>query len=179
VKRTYRNSSRFNAVLISCSLLAGLASAQPPQSTGSATANPAVALAPDTCPTVRPGGEVTLDWNPAFEHPGAVEGLANFSLGFAAVSDDEVHLQLAKRFVLRELASGHHFSSIGNGYFHIAMTVPMRVAPGEYHITSAQSLALTSADYQGSPLWMTNSPVDARLCIKIVPATVGSHGSVE
>lgn len=179
MKQRSANSMQKIAVLGGFVLLTSCSMAQVPAASAPHTlhaVNPrTVPLISDACPPVRPGDKVSLDWNPGFEHPGAVQGLGNFSLRFGRVGSNGVTVQLVRPLLLHELASAQHFTSIGNGFFHIELTVPVRAVPGEYHIIGASALALTIPDYQGPELLMTNSPADARFCITVLPPGSTAH----
>ncbi len=179
MKQGLANSMQKIAALGGFFLLASCAMAQVPAESASPTlhaANPrTVPLVSDACPVVRPGDKVSLDWNPGFEHPGVVQGLGNFSLRFGRVGSNGVSVQLVRPLLLHELASAQHFTSNSNGFFHIELTVPVRAVPGEYHVIGASALALTTPDYQGPQLFMTNSPADARFCITVLPPGSAAH----
>ena len=166
--------TRIARAAVGFTLLAVSAYAQTPQASGKdllrASDSHTVQLASDACPVVRPGDMVSLDWNPDFEYSGMVTGLANVGLRFGRVGGNAVTVQQVRALILRELASGQHFTPVGNGYFHIELSVPQRVSPGEYHLIGASSYALTLPEYRGSALTMNNSPLSARYCFTVVPA---------
>jgi hypothetical protein len=170
----HRELTRIQHVVAGCCLIAApSAHAQAPQPSATSpflTAQPrTVALASGSCPVVRSGDKVSLDWNPGFEHPGMVVGLRVFNLSFGRVGSNGVTVQQLPSLHLGGLAAGLPIADIGNGYFHIELSIPLRVAPGEYHLIGATAAAMRSPDYQGTESEMTNSPVREFYCITVVP----------
>jgi len=166
--------TRIQHVVLGCCLMAALSThAQSPQPSAAApllaTQPHTVALASDSCPDVRSGDKVSLDWNPGFEHPGIVGGLRIFHLGFGRLDSNGVTVQQIPSLRLGGLAASLPVTDTGNGYFHVEFTIPAGVQPGEYHLIKAASEARTLPEYQGPALPMTNSPVSARFCITVVP----------
>jgi len=176
VNHKHRNTTRKIAALVGLSLISMIcAFAQTSQTSGTQpllAAQPrTVPLASDACPAVRPGDKVSFEWNPGFEHSGIVVGLGNLSLHFGRLAANGVTVSPLTSFRQGGLASNLQVTAIGNGYLHVELPIPTRVAPGEYHLIKAMSVAKTLPEYQGPALSMTNSPVSARYCITVVPTT--------
>lgn len=135
------------------------------------TAQPrTVPLVSDTCPSVRLGDSISLDWNPAFDPIWPVTGLRDFSLAFASVADDGVHLT-RRELDLDMRHAPTRISALWNGFFHIEFTVSGRsISPGVYRLVRANANAQVEPDYTGPPPVMWVSPVSARYCITVVNA---------
>ncbi len=158
-------SARARTVLGGFGLLVlACASAQAPQASQPRT----VPLVSDTCPSVRVGDSISLDWNPDFDPIWPVTGLRDFYLTFAGVADDGVHL--ARRELDLDMRHAPtRISALGNGFFHIEFTVDGRsISPGIYRLVRANANAEVVQDYAGGPPRMTLSPVDGRYCITVV-----------
>jgi len=183
VNHEHRDTTRKIAALVGLSLISMVcAFAQSPQTSGTQppfAAQPrTIPLVSDACPAVRRGDKVSLDWNPGFEHPGMVEGLRVFNLRFGRVAANGVTVQLLPAIRLGGLGSALPINPIGNGYFHIELSIPAGTTPGEYHLIDATADAKPLPEYQGPSLPMTNSPVRERFCITIVqPPTPTTSGS--
>jgi hypothetical protein len=158
-------STRAKVLFGVLSLLAAVsASSQAPQ----VTAQPrTVPLVSDTCPSVRIGDSVSLDLNPLFDPIWPVTGLRGFALTFAPVAEDGVHLKRGE-LSLRTGNTPLSISPLGNGFFHLELTVSMkRIQPGTYRLIRANATAEVVPDYAGEPQ-MTRSPVEERYCITVV-----------
>ena len=97
-----------------------------------------------------------------------VERLRTINLRFGRLSEDGVTVNQVPNIQLRGLAVVLPITYIGNGYFHIELTIPARPVPGEYHLIQAIATAKMLPDYQGPDPAMTNSPVRERYCVTIV-----------
>lgn len=144
------------------------AQAQAPQSAQSRT----VPLVSDTCPNVRIGDRVSLDWNPLFDPEWPATGLHAFVLRFARMTEDGVDLK-QEQLRLGAQQTQTSISPLGNGYFHVEFTVYMKpVRPGTYRLVRADAVAEVDSDYAEQAPQMTRSPVDERYCFTVVdPAT--------
>jgi hypothetical protein len=132
------------------------------------TATGAIPLVSDACPTVAAGGRIALDWNPLFDTPGIVNGLAVFEMQFKKVDEDGVNLTPVV-IAATTRRTAHAITPLGNDFYHIELTVAQRVAPGVYRLFRANASATIDPNYQGGPkVEMTDSPVRARLCITVV-----------
>jgi hypothetical protein len=132
-----------------------------------------VPLVTDSCPSVRIGDRVSLDWNPNFEPIWPVTGLSGFGLTFAAVADDGVHLKQTG-LILDSRYTPSEISPLGNGFFHIEITMRPRsmttrnIRPGTYRLVKARAIAALDPSYTGGSPQMTSSPVEERYCITVV-----------
>lgn len=175
VKQRYPCTNRILAVVGGFGLLAVCALAQAPQASGPnnlhTSESRTVPLMSDACPAVHPGGKVSLELNPGFEYPGVVVGLGNFYLFFGRLVDDSVIVRQVRPLRMGGVATNIQVTSIGNGYFHIELPIPAHVAPGEYHLINATTVAKVLPEYQGPTLTMTVSPVRERYCITVVSPT--------
>jgi hypothetical protein len=163
---TMRMIATLSGIIVSSAVTA------PSQLQTAHAAKPHVAtLVSDACPVVHSGDKISLDWNPGFEHPGIVEGLRVINLRFGRLAANGVTVQQVPAIRLGGLGASLPITPIGNGYFHIELTIPAGAVPGEYHLIDASADAKPVAEYQGPNLLMTNSPVRERYCITVVPAT--------
>ena len=143
--------------------------AQAPKSTESRT----IPLASDSCPAVQIGDKISLDWNPNFDPSWPVIDLKGFGLSFAAVADDGVNLRQTS-LILDSRSTASDIFPLGNGFFHIAISVRPRstttrvIRPGTYRLVKARAIASLDPSYTGGPPQMTNSPVEARYCITVL-----------
>lgn len=169
-----RVSTRAKAVLGGLSLLAILCAHAPAQSPSHSRTIPLVS---DTCPEVHIGDSVSLDLNPLFDPIWPVAGLHSFGLTFAKVADDGVHLT-RNEVLMGGRHSGVSISALGNGFFHIEMTVggSRSITPGTYSLVGARANADVVPDYTGQPPQMTSSPVESRYCITIVKSPASQPG---
>lgn len=160
-------STRAKTVLGGFGLLAlACASAQAPQAAQFRT----VPLVSDTCPSVRLGDSISLDWNPDFDPIWPVTGLRDFTLAFAAVTDDGVSLTRQELYLDMRHAPTRIYA-LGNGFFHIEFTVSGRsISPGVYRLVRANATAEVQSDYTGPNPTMMVSPVRERYCITVVSA---------
>jgi hypothetical protein len=178
----YRPSSsiRSKALMGGLSLLAFVcASAQAPLDSVASHAAPLVQPVPlvaGACPTVRPGGVISLDWNPGFNPSSAVTGLKFFRLIFHQVGEGGVSLNPSFRLVLDSGPRGR-ITDAGNGYFHIESRLPPVTHPGTYHLVGAVGSPELVPDYQGDAPKMTVSPVSEFFCVTVVPASRPSSSS--
>jgi hypothetical protein len=167
------SSTRTKAILGSLSLVACVcAVAQAPQTEVASPAIPhtqPVALNSGTCPAVRQGGVISLDWNPAFDPSWAVTGMKSFRLIFHHLREDGVNLNPASRLLLDSGPRGR-MTAIGNGYFHIEARLPSSAHLGTYYLVEAHSSPDLLPDYQGEAPKMTVSPVREQFCITVAPA---------
>jgi hypothetical protein len=152
-------------VLGTLSLLAVIcASSQTPRPAQSRT----VPLVSDTCPSVRVGDNVSLDLNPLFDPIWPVTGLRDFGLTFTGVAEDGVNLK-RQELLLGARHTPTNISPLGNGFFHIELTLSMRsIAPGTYRLVRANANAEVVPEYAVQPPQMTNSPVGERYCITVI-----------
>ena len=151
------------------------ASAQAPQTETPSVATKrqlshTIALVSDSCPQVHGGDHVALDWNPGFDHPGAVTGLRGFSLIVARLRDDGTVGKI--RTTLSGGGKSHPAvaSSLGNGYYHIEIQLPTTMHEGIYLLVDAEAIPEVLPEYEHEPRpQMTVSPVRERFCITVVP----------
>jgi len=159
-------------VLSLLAMVCALSQAQPPAQSRT------VPLVSDTCPEVHPGDKISLDSNPLFDPIWPVTGLRGFGLTFAKLADDGVHLT-RNELLMGGRHSGVSIAALGNGYFHIEMTVPPKrfIKPGTYVLVGATANADVVPDYADQPPQMTASPVEERYCVTIVksPASLPSQ----
>lgn len=178
--------SRFGMPLAAAVLLLSSAWAQSQQQPAAGSVAhivpKAVPLVSDACPAVQRGGRIALDWNPNFDPAGAVSGLGGFELRFRELDADQVNLTQGKpQLRLQSLAPPHRITSLGNGFFHIELTIPRTASYGVYRLVGAGAMAAVYPEYLDiSPRpQMTNSPVQMRLCMTVVgpqPAGVAGAG---
>jgi hypothetical protein len=165
-------STATKTIIGSLSLMAfACALAQAPQAAVVSPAAPLsqpVSLVSGTCPSVRQGGVISLDWNPVFAPSSAATGLKSFRMIFQHLQEDGVNLNPASRLVLDGGPAGR-MTAIGNGYFHIEAHLPSSTHPGTYHLVKAHS-SPDLPDDQGEAPMMTVSPVRESFCITVVPA---------
>jgi hypothetical protein len=137
-----------------------------------------VALTPDACASVSDGDALTLDWNPAFEHPGIVLGLRQFELSFVrpvnrsrvARTGAPIHL-IANPRMHGEFPgqAKSEIETLSNGYFRMRFHLRLAyVEPGEYQLFDAQVVPFVSADYLGDAPRMTNTPMSLPFCLNVV-----------
>jgi hypothetical protein len=142
------------------------------QSTSQA-APKAVALVSDACPAVQRGGRIALDWNPNFDPEGAVSGLRHFELIFRPLDQDGVSSsEPGRSFFATTKGTPGAISALGNGFYHIELTVPLKASFGVFRLVGAGAGAQLYPEYKDLlplPL-MTDSPVRTRLCVTVVPA---------
>jgi len=163
-------STRQRRMLVGLALLAATSiCAQVPLSTESRT----IQLASDSCQAVQIGDKISLDWNPNFDPSWPVTDLRGLGLTFAAVAEDGVNLKQT-RLILDSRYTHSNISPLGNGFFHVAITVRPRskttrvIRPGTYRLVKARAIAALDTSYTGGPPQMTSSPVEARYCITIL-----------
>ena len=162
-------STRLRAILGGLALLAAASvCAQAPKPDGFR----AIPLVADSCPNVQIGDRVSLDWNPNFDPIWPVTDLRGFRLTFAAVADDGVNLKQTY-LILDSRSTPSEISPLGNGFFHIEITVSPRstttkvIRPGNYRLVRAGAIATLDPNYAGELPQMTNSPVGERYCITV------------
>jgi hypothetical protein len=126
-----------------------------------------VPLLSGACPVVRTNGAISLDWNPGFDHPGAVTGLKSFRLLFHPLREDGVNPNTASS-ILIDSGPGRKATLVDNGYFHIVARLPPSARPGVYQLAEAHYTPRLIQDYQGEEPTMTASPVGEHLCITVV-----------
>ncbi len=130
-----------------------------------------VPLVSDTCPTVRIGDRVSLDWNSLFDPIWPVTGLRDFGLTFAAVADDGVNLT-QQQLRLRMRRTTASVTPLGNDFFHIEIGVSNAskkpIPPGTYRLVGAIAVPGVVPEYTGELPKMTRSPVDERYCVTVV-----------
>jgi len=163
----------FKRVLCGCLALIGwhVASAQmPAESSQTVPPRVSVSLASDACPVVHARQSISLDWNPGFEHLGAITGIRTFRLTFGALAENGLTVRKKAPQVLGGRDQQFTAAATQNGYFHFEVSVPRTLAPGEYHLIGAEAIATALPEYQGPAIQMTNSPVAARLCFTIETA---------
>ena len=162
-------------VLCACLVLLGCAWAtgQNPDLRGThAESSPprvVVPLVSDSCPIVRQGQSISLDWYPGFDIPGIVTGIRGFRLTFGALLVDGVTVRTRPAVVLGGRADRFSAVNAWNGYFHFELPISRAVTPGTYRLIDAEGTAETDQDYRGPAMKMTNSPVDSRFCITVEP----------
>ncbi len=136
-----------------------------------------IPLVSDSCTSVRIGDRVSLDWNPNFDPIWPVTGLSGFGLTFAAVADDGVNLKQLSRqtsLILESRYTPSEITPLGNGFFHIEITVSPRIMttnmirPGTYRLVRARAIAALDPSYTGGLPRMMNSPVEERYCITVL-----------
>lgn len=158
------------AVVLGLLTLASIHAQAPQTDTQPKTSSRPVPLVSDSCPQVREGDRITLDWNPGFDHAGIVTGLKSFSLVMAGVNENGAIGR--QRIVLAAGGRGHSpfASSLGNGYYHIEIPVPSDLPEGVYRLVDADTDAEAMAGYENEPRpQMTVSPVRERFCITVLP----------
>jgi hypothetical protein len=131
----------------------------------------AVPLVSDACPTVRGGDRISLEWYPGFDDEAVVTGLRTFTLTFSPLQEDGVNVNGRQRFVLGKGAWRSKATPAANGYFQIEVPVPRTLPQGTYHLVDADSTPLLPPEDRYLKLKMTNSPVESRFCITVVPGT--------
>lgn len=142
-------------------------SAQQASARRAATAS-TIALVSDTCPIVRGGDAVSLDWNPGFDPSWAVAGVRWVRLRFGSLQEDGVTVRERPGVVIGGRMSPQTISAPVNGYFHLELTIDRRIPPGVYHLVEATAMAQTVPAYQGASPRVTVSPVSQRYCITVV-----------
>lgn len=142
--------------------------AQQPAIQGAVAATqPSTPLVADSCPVVVRGANISLDWNPGFEHEGVVTGLRIFRVTFVPLASNGA-LGTRWPLVLGGRAGDFTASTAVNGYFDIGFRVPRNITPGEYHLIKAEGMAKTLAEYTGAGIRMTNSPASQNFCFKVL-----------
>ncbi len=145
---------------------------QPAANQNASHAGPkAIALVSDQCPVVQRGGRISLDWNPNFDQEGAVSGLRGFQLIFRQLDEDGVHFrEQARKMIVTTAHTAGALMPLGNGFYHIELTVPRTAGSGVYRLVGAGAFAAVYPEYKDmlpQPL-MTDSPVRTRLCVTVV-----------
>ena len=139
----------------------------------SRAAQKAVALVSDACPAVQRGGRIALDWNPNFDQEGTVSGLRHFELIFRPLDQDGVNfMEPGRKLFASTTGTPGAISALGNGFYHIELTVPRTASFGVFRLVGASAGAQLYPEYKDMlplPL-MTDSPTRTRLCVTIVPA---------
>jgi hypothetical protein len=159
--------------LAAVALLAAPIWAQVQQPPGAAVPQ-VVALVSDACPTVQLGGRIALDWNPNFDPPGEVSGLRSFEMVFKRLDDYGVNvMDQGPMLIARTVRTRGAITPLGNGFYHIEMTIPRNAHAGAFRLVVAHARAEVFPEYKDSLPWpfMTNSPVQTRLCVTVLPAT--------
>ena len=128
----------------------------------------AAALESDKCPVVAPGGTLSLDWNPGFEHLGVVTGLRVFQVKFVRVAENGTVIS-RQPIVLGGRSYTFTASTLPNGYFHVEFPLSRQIAVGQYRLTAAEGTAQALPEYQGAAIRMTHSPADERFCFTVQP----------
>jgi hypothetical protein len=154
------------AVLLSTTLGSPLHAAAP----GAATE---VRLTPDTCAQVSEGDILTLNWDPAFDNPDPVSGLASFHLGFGR-PDESFSPRRRPSLVLGTVHRGETVSSepgitaLPNGYFHLRFLVRLgNIESGTYSLIGAEAIPVVDPAYHGETPSMTNTPVRLPFCLNV------------
>lgn len=138
----------------------------------------AVKLVPNQCVQISAGVPLALEWNPGFEHPGAVTGLRGFGMTFARVGEDGVHLVPRSGFSLGGRTTGQLAVPLGNGYYRVEVRFSRTVRLGTYQLVSADAVAQVSDDFHGD-LHLLVSPAREHFCIIVVsPIVTPSTGVV-
>jgi hypothetical protein len=133
-----------------------------------------VALTPGNCAQVTEGDILTLDWNPAFENPASVSGIADFHLAFGSPGESSSSRRRPS-LVLETVHRGETVSSepgiqpIPNGYFHLRFLVHLaNVETGTYHLIDAQAVPILDPDFHGETPRMTNTPLNFPFCLNVI-----------
>ncbi|MDE1160664.1 MAG: hypothetical protein PW792_01825 [Acidobacteriaceae bacterium] len=148
----------------------------------------AVTLTPGVCTTVSDGDVLTLDWNPQFEHSGAVTGIRRFELGFARPEDAEQVRRLGAPIELiaeprahGELPeqAGKEVESGENGSYHLHFHVALHgAAAGEYQLIAAKAYPIVpgeaDAEKASQAYAMSHSPTALPFCLNVVDSEAGS-----
>lgn len=164
-------TAKLGTCLAAVALLTTPAWAQAQQPSGPAVTK-AVALVSDACPAVQPGGRLALDWNPNFDPAGEVSGLHSFELIFRKLDEYGVNvLEQGPMFAASTAHTRGAIAPLGNGFYHIELTIPRRVHAGAFRLVAARATADVYPEYKNSPPWplMTDSPVHTRLCVTVLP----------
>ena len=133
----------------------------------------AVALVTDACPAVRPGGRIAVDWNPIFDPAGEASGLRSFKMIFRKLDDYGVNvMERGPTFMANTARTRGAITPLGNGFYHIELTVPRSARAGVFRLVLARATAEVYPEYKNSPPWpqMTDSPVRTRLCVTVLRA---------
>lgn len=132
----------------------------------------AVALVSDACPAVQRGGRIALDWNPNFDNEGEVSGLHSFEMIFRKLDEYGVNvMEKGLMFTASTMHTAGAITPLGNGFYHIELTVARDARPGVYRLVVARASAEVYPEYKNIPPWpaMTDSPVRTRLCVTVLP----------
>jgi hypothetical protein len=151
------------------------------QATGMSASAPTTAvLSVGVCATISQGDTLTLEWNPAFDHPFSVGRLQTFALVFAEPGEDRVVLR--SHSGLRLIATAERgdpnppISELANGYYRISFKPDLAtIRPGVYHLVDAEAGVVPRADNQGELPAMTHNPAQSAFCLNVV-STTGSRG---
>jgi len=139
-----------------------------------------VSLVSGVCPEVQLGDTLSLDWNPGFDHAGAVTGMSSINLIFSPTiaegvgrKESRLALSLGGRYA-PPLGAAY----MGNGFYHLEFPIATRFAPGVYSLREANAKANVLPEYSGQAPEMTVSPVREHLCITVVdPSVTASSAS--
>lgn len=166
-------ATRFAGVLLSLAATSALHA----QNVGT-TVKPdhVVVLTSDSCAQVAEGDVITFVWNPAFEHSGTVTGLQGFTLVFARRGEEQQAAQGQAVIILSARKTGERAmprdsanAPLVNGYYRSTFRPNLHgVAPGEYHLISAQADARVKAGDHDARPELGNSPVRFPFCLNVV-----------
>jgi hypothetical protein len=170
----YPSSTRKKAIAGGLTLLAfACASAQAPQAgVPSKGIHNKVPLVANTCPEVRVGDVIALDWNPSFAPAGPVTGLRSVRLTFGRVTSDGFTTKSRVFFSAGSKAQPVATSTGANGSFHVEFSVP-QMPEGTYRAVDAQAIPMVQPAYIGDFPQMAASPADQQFCITVVSSSGG------
>ena len=130
-------------------------------------------LTSGSCLDVSIGDQVTLDWNPAFDHAASVSGMREMTLRFAhpaeiaSRSHNLGSVELTAR--PRQGDSDVPVKALDNGWYQITFRVrSANFEVGEYRLVQAIAIPETAAEYRGERPQMTNNPTSFPFCLNVV-----------
>ena len=146
--------------------------AQAPAAQTTVLLTKAVPLVSDTCPVAAAGGVISFNWNPGFDHAGAVTGLRSIHLVFYHVGEDGVHANPMDRLVVD--SSGGVVSDGVNGSYRIEVHLPQSAAvvhAGTYQLAEAHASPQLVASFRGEEPVATVPLARERYCMTVIPVS--------
>lgn len=166
-------ASAAKALFAALCLVGGMHSAAAQTSTELPSQGKVVALSPNACAQVSDGDQLVFDWNPGFQHAGAVSGINKALLVFAKPGEPEKSITLVSmQFEPAERSHHPRIETLENGIYRLHFTLNLaQVEPGAYRLASARGDARTLSGYQGAAPAVTNDPTRYPYCIEVVSKT--------
>lgn len=128
------------------------------------------------CVSVHPGQSVSLEWNPGFEHPGAVRRVGAGEMRLSRTDE------LARGYSRSATELGGRtgpakVTDLGNGFYRLEVVLPRRLPAGSYRVTGASLRAVPVEGQDPAAVSATHSPVDQQYCINVSAPKATPTGS--